>query len=229
MIVKKWLDVLIRSVMTGFCIGIGGTVYLSCSNKYIGAFLFGTGLFVILTFGFFLFTGKVGYAVTEKITYVPKLAVIWLGNFIGAALTGLLILRTRIGPGIAKKASEICEIKFNDNLLSIFILAFFCGILMFIAADGYKSISNPLGQMLAVFLPVIVFILSGFEHCIANMFYFTAAGAWSGNALIYILVMTAGNTVGGIFIPLAKKLFFLQEKKEKITDSKILRNDMAKL
>jgi len=60
---KKTLDVFLRALCTGFAIGIGGAVYLSCDNKYLGAFLFGTGLFTILTFGFNLFTGKVGYAV----------------------------------------------------------------------------------------------------------------------------------------------------------------------
>ena len=55
---KKTLDVFLRALCTGFAIGIGGAVYLSCDNKYLGAFLFGTGLFTILTFGFNLFTVK---------------------------------------------------------------------------------------------------------------------------------------------------------------------------
>ena len=41
---------------------------------------------------------------------------------------------------------------------------------MFVAADGYKTIQNPVGQILAIFLNVVVFILSGFEHCVANMY-----------------------------------------------------------
>ena len=63
---KRYADIFLRALMTGFAIGIGGAVYLSCDNKYLGAFLFGTGLFVILSFGFNLFTGKVGYAVVNK-------------------------------------------------------------------------------------------------------------------------------------------------------------------
>ena len=49
---RKIADILLRAVLTGFAIAIGGTVYLSCGNKFLGAFLFGTGLFVILSFGF---------------------------------------------------------------------------------------------------------------------------------------------------------------------------------
>ncbi len=204
---KKYIEILLKAILTGIAIGIGGTVYLSCENKVAGAFLFGTGLFTILTFGFLLFTGKVGYAVENKPSYLLDLAVIWVGNLIGAMLTGGLVLLTRIGAGISEKAAALCSVKFGDSLPSIFILAFFCGILMFIAADGYKNIKIPAGQMLAVFLPVMTFILSGFEHCVANMYYFTAAKAWSGNALLYMLVMSLGNAAGGILIPLFRKGF----------------------
>lgn len=205
-ILKRYKDILLRAILTGFAIGIGGTVFLSCDNKYIGSVLFGTGLFVILSFGFNLFTGKVGYAVENKPSYLIELAVIWLGNFIGAATMAYMLLCTRISD-IGETARVICGIKLNDNLISIFILAFFCGMLMFIAADGYKTISNPVGQILAVFLPVVVFILSGFEHCIANMFYFTIAEEWSVTSLGYLMIMTLGNALGGMFIPAVRKGF----------------------
>ena len=210
---KRIIDVFLCAVMTGFAIGIGGSVYLSCDNKYMGAFLFGTGLFVILSFGFNLFTGKVGYAVENKPSYIIDLILIWLGNLTGTAIMGGMILCTRIA-SIGEKAAEICSVKFNDNLLSIFILAIFCGMLMFIAADGFKKIENPVGKMLAVFLPVMAFILSGYEHCIANMFYFTIAKVWSANTVLYLLVMTMGNAVGGMFIPFVKK-FFIQPEAQK--------------
>ena len=88
---KKIIDIFLRSLLTGVAIAIGGTVYLSCPNKYLGAFLFGIGLFVILSFGFNLFTGKVGYAVENKPSYLGELSIIWLGNFAGAVLSALLI------------------------------------------------------------------------------------------------------------------------------------------
>lgn len=204
---KRFIDILLRAVATGFAIGIGGIVYLSCDNKYIGAFLFGTGLFVILSFGFNLFTGKVGYAVENKPAYLIDLAVIWLGNLIGTAITAGLVLCTRISENISEKASGICDTKLGDTLSSNFILAFFCGMLMFIAADGYKTINNTAGKMLAIFLPVVVFILSGFEHCVANMFYFSIAQVWSLKTFGYLIVMSLGNSAGGIFIPLLRKGF----------------------
>ncbi|MDE6764052.1 MAG: formate/nitrite transporter family protein [Oscillospiraceae bacterium] len=204
---KKYIDILLKAILTGIAIGIGGTVYLSCENKVVGAFLFGTGLFTILTFGFMLFTGKVGYAVENKPAYLIDLVIIWTGNLIGTALTAGLVLLTRIGGGISEKAAALCDAKLSDTIVSVFILAFFCGMLMFIAADGYKNIKNSAGQMLAVFLPVMTFILSGFEHCVANMYYFTAGGAWSGKGFLYMIVMTLGNAAGGILIPLFRKVF----------------------
>ncbi|WP_028520736.1 formate/nitrite transporter family protein [Ruminococcus flavefaciens] len=207
---KKILDTFLRAFATGIAIAIGGTAYLSCDNRYLGAFLFGTGLFVILSFGFDLFTGKVGYAVENKPSYIFSLTVIWLGNFTGTALSAFLVLNTRICC-ISEKAAAMCDTKLSDAPLSIFILAIFCGLLMFIAADGYKTISNSVGKILAVFLPVAVFILSGFEHCVANMFYFTLAEAWSGKALLWLLIMTLGNSVGGILIPILRKGFIKNE------------------
>lgn len=207
---KKNTDTFLRAFATGIAIAIGGIVYLSCENRYLGAFLFGTGLFVILSFGFNLFTGKVGYAVENKPSYISSLLVIWLGNFAGTALSTFLVLNTRICC-IADKASDMCDTKLADSPLSIFILAAFCGLLMFIAADGYKTITNSAGKILAVFLPVVVFILSGFEHCVANMFYFTLAKAWSGKAFVWLMIMTLGNSVGGILIPILRKGFIKNE------------------
>ena len=207
---KKNTDTFLRAFATGIAIAIGGIVYLSCENRYLGAFLFGTGLFVILSFGFNLFTGKVGYAVENKPSYISSLLVIWLGNFAGTALSAFLVLNTRICC-IADKASDMCDTKLADSPLSIFILAAFCGLLMFITADGYKTITNSAGKILAVFLPVVVFILSGFEHCVANMFYFTLAKAWSDKAFVWLMIMTLGNSVGGIIIPILRKGFIKNE------------------
>ena len=53
----------------------------------------------------------------------------------------------------------------------------------------------------------MVFILSGFEHCVANMFYFSVANAWSLTAVGYLLVMTVGNLVGAVLSEAVKKMY----------------------
>lgn len=199
---KETGNIFCRAVMAGLGIAMGGIVYLSVENQVIGAFLFVIGLYEIVLNGLFLYTGKVGYLVVEKKKkeYLLLLLVTWLGNLVGTALGAFGALNTRIS-GIVSKAESICAVKMGDNPLSIFILAVFCGILMYIAVDGYKEKGNPV----ILFLGVSVFILSGFEHCIANMFYFSLAGAWSVKAIVYLLIMTIGNSIGGILIPFVKK------------------------
>ena len=62
-----------------------------------------------------------------------------------------------------------------------------------------------MGRYFAVFLCVTVFIICGFEHCVANMYYFSAANAWDFKTVLYLLVMILGNSVGGILIALGNK------------------------
>lgn len=191
-----------KAVLAGVCIALGGTVYLSVENKIIGSLLFTIGLYAIVLNGLFLYTGKIGYLVVEqnKKEYLKILLTTWIGNLVGTGSGALAVLQTRIS-GIAENVDAICANKLADSPVSIFILAVFCGMLMYIAVDGFKEKGNPL----ILFMGVSVFILSGFEHCIANMFYFSLAGAWSVKAFLYLLIMTAGNSVGGILIPLIKK------------------------
>ena len=103
---------------------------------------------------------------------------------------------------MAVRAGAMCETKLGDGLLSLFLLAVFCGLLMFIAVDGYKRTQNPLILMLCV----AVFILCGFEHCIADMFYFAVSSTLGAQALLRLAVITLGNSAGGVLIPLLRRL-----------------------
>ena len=195
--------IFLKAVAAGITIGIGGAVYLTLENRVIGAVLFGVGLYTIVLNGLFLYTGKVGYLISakDKKAYILQLIFTWLGNFAGTALAAAAISATRIR-NLRRTAEVICKTKLADTPHSILILAVFCGILMYVAVDGFREKGNPL----ILFFCVTVFILCGFEHCIANMFYFSLAGAWSLRAVIYLLLMTLGNSVGGILLPLVKKV-----------------------
>lgn len=199
---KKYGNMFLLAVGAGIAIAVGGTVYLSVENKVIGALLFTVGLYAIVLNGLFLYTGKIGYlpAAENKADYAGLLVATWLGNLVGTVLGALAVRMSRIN-GISEQAQNICKVKLADHPLSIFLLACFCGLLMYVAVDGFKEKGNPL----ILFLCVSTFILCGFEHCIANMFYFSLAGSWSVKAVIYLLIMTAGNSVGGMLLPLIKK------------------------
>ena len=203
---KNFLD-LLKGILAGVMISIGGTIYLMSSSKELGAMLFAIGLFVIVVNGLNSFTGKIGYIINYSNSYLKEVLLTLLGNFIGTLLTGGVLLCTRISTVLNKKALKLVEAKLNDNVISIFILAVFCGILMYLAVNGYKTIKDPLGKYLAVFLGVTVFILSGFEHCVANMYYFTVAKAWSLHSLAFMLVMILGNAFGAILFSFSERIY----------------------
>lgn len=183
-------------------IAIGGTVFLSIENKVIGASLFSIGLLGVLIYNLNLYTGKIGYLITNfNLKYVKELAITIIGNFIGACSVGFILRYTRIYDNIYSKALILANTKLNDNLLSIFILSIFCGLLMYFAVNGFKK-QTDFGKYLVVYLGVAVFILCGFEHCIANMYYFSVADIWSLKTLGYTGIMVLGNSVGSFIIPL---------------------------
>ena len=197
----------VSAIIAGMLISMGGTVYLSQSNPVIGSFLFAIGLYTIVAFQLHLFTGKIGYTPFQKPIYIIELAITWFGNLLGTGLTALMVRNSRIGAPLVEKVLSIADVKLNDNFLSIFLLAIFCGMLMFIAVDCYRNVQGSTLKFIGVFVPVMVFILSGFEHVIANMYYFSLAGAWSAHCLMSVIVMTLGNAVGGMLIPMYLKIF----------------------
>ena len=212
----KLLSDALLGFMAGLVITLGATAYLLLDNIMAGALMFTVGLFAICSFGWNLFTGKVCYSIGKGPRYIGFLAVVWLSNFAGAATGGALLRLTRLTAAV-ERAGELAVTKLSDSFLSVFILAIFCNVLIYIAVEGYRSIKSDVGRHLAIFFGVTVFVVCGFEHCIANMFYFTASGAWFGslqgaasgtlhNPFVFIAVNTAGNIVGGLLLPVLKLL-----------------------
>uniref|UniRef100_UPI003FED70A6 formate/nitrite transporter family protein n=1 Tax=Candidatus Onthocola sp. TaxID=3085646 RepID=UPI003FED70A6 len=196
------MKILFKSFLAGIMIAIGGTVFLSIENKVIGASLFSIGLFGVLIYNLNLYTGKIGYLITNfNLKYIKELIITLIGNFIGACSVGFILRYTRIYDNIYKKSLILANTKLNDNILSIFILSIFCGLLMYFAVNGFKK-QTDFGKYLVVYLGVAVFILCGFEHCIANMYYFSVADIWSLKTLGYTGIMVLGNSLGSFIIPL---------------------------
>lgn len=198
----------LNAVLAGLFIGIAGTVCMAVPNAVMGAFLFGFGLLTIVSYGFKLYTGAVGYLAIQGENaprYLLELLLIWLGNLAGCFSVGFLVRQTRSFPGFAERVANVCAAKAGDSFVSWLILSFFCGILMYVAVETFKR-KEELSATVRVpvlFLCVAIFILSGYEHCIANMYYFSAAGMWSWKALAAIGVMTLGNSLGGMLLPFA--------------------------
>ncbi len=205
---KKLLKEFSSAVLAGCAISLGGIVFLSVENKIIGSFLFAVGLLTILAFKLNLFTGKAPYICQNKLSYCGFVSLVWLGNFIGAAGLAVLIRCTSVYNNIINKCTSIAEAKASSSLLSLFILGIFCGILMYIAVDTFNNQSQEknFSSTITTILCVSVFILSGFEHSVADMFYFMLVMPINAFALP-LVVITFGNIVGGnIFCFLTNKI-----------------------
>lgn len=207
---KEILKIFFSSVLAGMLVAMGGFVYLSCVTKFnnaiVGAMLFSIGLFVIVVYKLNLFTGKVCYMLFEDRKYNLNLLIILLGNLVGAALIGY-ILRITASDALLNVVEGITTAKNNQGLLNSFILANFCGVMIFLAVDIYKNAESPLCKCLGLVLGITVFILCGFEHCIANAFYFSIANAWSWQTILNLLIMIIGNTTGGALFAYAIQIF----------------------
>lgn len=190
----------VRGVLAGLCITLGGCVYLACENRVVGAVLFSVALLTICMFGFSLYTGKVGdLALYHSGRDFALLFTGLLGNLVGCFGFGLL---ARVGlPALGAGAEALCAVKLTQSVPETLIRAFFCGVLMYIAVRIYRQRNTPIG----IFICIPVFILSGFEHSIANLFYFSAAACFTPNSALYLLLVILGNSVGGLFIPLLEK------------------------
>ncbi len=201
-ILKKIID----GFLAGALISIGGAVFLACYGemppigKYVGAVFFCTALLCICIKGFSLYTGKIGY-VLEKHSKedISVMLLGLLGNFIGTVACGYLLAAAV--PSLKDAAFALCDGKLqSQEWWQTLVRAFFCGILVFLAVDIYRNHKTPLGVVFCI----PAFILSGYEHSIADMFYFAASGIASGEALLFIWLVILGNSLGGLMIPALK-------------------------
>ncbi len=203
----KYLKEFALAVLAGMAISIGCIVYLSVENPVAGSLLFSVGLLTVLTFGLNLFTGKAPYIVKNKPPYILFTLLVWVGNFAGTAVSALAVRFTRIYDKIIERCTSVASAKVEDGYLSLLLLAVFCGIMMFIAVDVFNNQGEKknFSSALIVVFCVSVFILSGFEHSVADMFYFMLAlpiKKW----ILPLLVITLGNVIGGNLFCFLSKL-----------------------
>ena len=194
---------IINGLLAGIMIAIGGSVFLSlyAESRIVGAIFFAVALLTICFGKFSLFTGAIGYIPrNHKKDDFSALLLGLLGNAAGTIICGLLMKIA--SPSICNTATVICSAKLLQNIPMTLIRAFFCGILMYVAVSMFREHKTTLG----IFFCIPVFILSGFEHSIANMFYFAASDIVSLEAFGYICLCILGNAIGGMLFPLLTML-----------------------
>lgn len=197
------------SILSGLMIAVGGTIYLSCIAKGwapFGAVLFAAGLYTICVYGFNLYTGKVGYIAYnfKDVNYIGLVILTLVFNLITTYLLGIVCAYAF--PAIVEPAKKIYEAKLAAPLLRLLITGIFCGLLMFLAVDTWKK-----GSPFGCFIYIPVFIISGFDHSIANSFYNGVANGLADaftmqNALVVITVVI-GNAIGGMLVPMMTRVW----------------------
>ena len=199
---KEAVKNFINGLLAGILISIGGAVFLACDNKYCGAVLFSVALLCICALGYSLYTGKICYMADKYDKNAFSVLLLGLlGNLAATALCGLMIRYAL--PNIGEKALEACCGRLEGQTFpQTIIRAFFCGILIYLAVEIYRT----QGKIFGIVFCIPVFILSGYEHSIADMFYFAASGIVSFDAFLFIMTVILGNTLGGLLIPVLKKL-----------------------
>lgn len=185
-----------ESVLAGIMIALGSVVYCKClPDKILGSFLFSLGLLTVIAQDYKLYTGKIGYVKWQKES-IFNLIRILIGNVIGVWILTKIMSYTRIYPEIMENANMLMAGKAEDSLLSLFILGIGCGIMMFLAVDNYRIQDR---KPIYVILPIMFFILCGFEHCIADAGYFFLSDVQMSLDMLYrFLVIVCGNTVGSV-------------------------------
>lgn len=179
---KRFLNNSINSIWAGVMIAIGAVIYLNCPDKIVGAFLFSIGLIVIMSFGFNLYTGAVGYV--RKFKDIPLIINIFLMNFVGCAFIAYVP---------TNGASEIMQAKLECGLMAAFIKGIICGILIFVCVAHKKDI-----RITMIAIPA--FILCGAEHSIADIAFAFAAKSITLQTMLFVLVVAIGNAIGALAI-----------------------------
>lgn len=176
-----------KKFLGGFVIGLGCMAYVSCENRYVGAFLFSLGLLTICSQGLELFTGKLCFSKSLK-----DLFLTWVLNIFGAVFAaGLFELATGI------TCTSIAYNKLSNGAARAYFAGILCEVCIYIAVLGYKTITSDVAKVLSLVLGVMVFVLCGFEHCIADAFYMIFIGL---GGVQFLLIVTVGNIVGAAFM-----------------------------
>ena len=205
-------------------------------GKALAGAVFGTGLMLVVLCGGELFTGNtlmLAAAADGKIKLSRMLrnwGIVYIGNLAGALLivfaigaSGLLESGSgMLGAVTLKIASAKVSLSFGQAL----ILGILCNWLVCLAVWLSYGADTMAGKIFGIFFPIWLFVTSGFEHSIANMYYIPAgilvktnetfaglAGiapeilenlTWQGFFFSNLLPVTLGNLIGGgVFVGMA--------------------------
>ncbi|MDR0490969.1 MAG: formate/nitrite transporter family protein [Oscillospiraceae bacterium] len=232
---------LVLGVLAGMFIALAGvgatiasaTVASASIGKLIGASVFPAGLAMVLVAGSELFTGNclLIIPVLEKEAKLRAMLKNWvfvyIGNFIGSILVSVLTVYggtfSLFSNAAAATALKTAVAKVGMGFGDALFRGILCNFLVCIAVWMAFAAKDIVGKIAGLFLPIMLFVLSGYEHSIANMYYiptglfisknanylaaFTDAGGGNLDALTWgtfltknLIPVTLGNIIGGMVL-----------------------------
>ena len=198
-------------------------------GKALSGTVFSAGLVMVVQAGGELFTGNslIFASVLDGKTKVSMMlrnwVIVYVSNFIGGALVTYLAVQTGMfnsGAGMLGAVSiSVAANKVNMAFMPALFSGILCNWLVSLAVWMSTGADSTIGKIFAMFFPIWAFVISGFEHCIANMFFIPAgimlkanetlvelSGVtaeklanltWSGMAINNLIPVTIGNIIGG--------------------------------
>jgi formate/nitrite transporter len=206
------------AILAGAFIGFGGAAYTAVMtgvdasfgpSRLLGGVVFSLGLILVIIGGAELFTGNalmVMAAVDRKITIRQMLrswAIVYAGNLVGAAGLAIAVgLAGLLDGPMGLTAAEIPQAKAALHPIEAFMRGALCNALVCLAIWLSFAARTAAGKILAILWPISAFVLLGFEHSVANMYFFpqgwiAGSGVTSGDALASMIWVTLGNVAGG--------------------------------
>lgn len=237
---QKWWKTFLLAVLAGAFIALGGVVSTVAASGFSGiqaslikGAVFPLGLILVVICGAELFTGNcllIAPALQKEIKIgkmLKNLLIVYCGNLVGGVLIAMLTVYSHaFGTATAEVCVSAAEIKSTMSFSDCLLRGILCNILVCLAVWGAMASKNAAGKILFVYLPVFAFVVCGFEHSVANMYYLTAgltaaseyaitaSGLTLGNALLFnLLPSTIGNIVGGGMVAVSYwAVYFHKEK-----------------
>lgn len=192
-----------KSLGAGILIGLGALANIMVGGGWLGSLLFATGLFSICVNQYLLLTGQFAriYRKDEGFIFnIVELMLMASLNFLG--ITIVAFLTTFMTRFVANDIAINIAMARNARLWYQHIAAgAICGSCIQIAVQNYKKDKSAIG----VILPVMVFILTGSEHCIADFFYYMLAHNMGMRQLLQIFEVMIGNYLGASIILFCSK------------------------
>lgn len=210
--------------------------------RLVAGVVFPIGLMMIFLIGGELFTGDclVLMGVLDKKVSVKQLikllVIVFFANMIGAVAIGLLVSLSGqwdySGGGLGAFTYKLAITKSQISMVTAIISGILCNILVCGAVLMATSCGTVIGKIFAIFFSIMAFVVSGFEHCVANMYYLSAGFFASfnpsyvskaqelygqlpdltmGNMVINNLVfVTIGNIIGGFLVAII--VYYVRKK-----------------